>query len=104
MADQVNLTPQAFRELPESAQIVDVRQPWEHEAARLPRSLLIPLDQLPQRLGELDRERTVALYCHHGTRSFMALRFLLQAGFRDVVHLQGGINAYSRMDPTVPRY
>lgn len=99
-----NLSPEQFRDLPEEVQILDVRQPAEHRAARLPRSVLIPLDQLPARLFELDRERPVAVYCHHGSRSFMALRFLQQAGFTQAAHLAGGIAAYSRIDPSIPTY
>lgn len=99
-----NLSPEAFRDLPDSVQILDVRQPVEHRIARLPRSLLIPLDQLPARLGELDPARPVAVYCHHGMRSMSALRFLQQAGFSQVAHLSGGIAAYSRIDPSIPQY
>ncbi len=102
--DNFNLTPEQFRDLPDTVQILDVRQPAEHRAAKLPRSILIPLDQLPARLHELDRDRPVAVYCHHGSRSFMALRFLAQAGFAQVAHLAGGIAAYSRMDPGIPTY
>ncbi len=103
-ADGPNLSPERFRDLPEEVQILDVRQPSEHRAAALPRSILIPLDQLPARLFELDRARPVAVYCHHGSRSFMALRFLQQAGFAQVAHRAGGIAAYSRMDPSIPTY
>ena len=99
-----NLSPEQFRDLPEEVQILDVRQPVEHRAACLPRSVLIPLDQLPGRTSELDPARPVAVYCHHGSRSFIAMRFLMQAGFAPVAHLAGGIAAYSRMDPNVPRY
>ena len=102
--EQQNLSPEQFRELPEEVQILDVRQLAEHRAARLPRSILIPLDQLPMRLQELDRARPVAVYCHHGSRSFFALRFLQQAGFTQVAHLAGGIAAYSRVDPSIPTY
>ena len=99
-----NLSPEQFRDLPEGVQVVDVRQLAEHRAARLPRSILIPLDQLPARVAELDRARPVAVYCHHGSRSFFALQFLKQAGFEQVAHLAGGIAAYSRIDPSIPTY
>jgi rhodanese-related sulfurtransferase len=102
--ENYNLSPEQFRDLPAEVQILDVRQPAEHAAARLPRSILIPLDQLPARISELDPARPVAAYCHHGSRSFFALRYLLQAGFTQVAHLAGGIAAYSRMDPSVPSY
>lgn len=99
------LPPARFRELdPELVQIVDVRQPWEHALARLPGSRLIPLGELADRAGELDPGQPVATYCHRGVRSRFALAILRDLGFRDLAHLTGGIDAYSHLDPTVPRY
>lgn len=101
----VNLPPEAFRQLdPDRVQIVDVREPWEHALARLPGARLIPLGELADRAGELDPARPVAAYCHHGVRSRYALAILRDLGFGDIAHLAGGIDAYSRLDPTVPRY
>lgn len=99
-----DLSPEAFRDLPDSVQRLDVRQPWEYDLARLPGAVLIPLGELAARAGELDPARPVAAYCHHGSRSLSALRLLQSLGFRDLAHLAGGIHAYSRMDPSVPRY
>lgn len=100
-----HLDVQAFRALDlSSAQILDVREPWEYELARIPGALLIPLGELVERVGELDPARPVAVYCHHGMRSLQALRFLRSVGFRDIAHLSGGIDAYSRLDAMVPRY
>jgi rhodanese-related sulfurtransferase len=89
---------------PASVQILDVREPWEYELARIPGAVLIPLGELVARAGELDPDRPVAAYCHHGMRSLQALRFLQSVGFTDLAHLSGGIDAYSRLDPSVPRY
>lgn len=100
----IHLSAEAFRDLPESVQRLDVRERWEHDLAHLPGALLIPLGELADRAGELDRSRPVAAYCHHGARSLHALRILHGEGFRDLAHLAGGIDAYSRMDPSVPRY
>jgi adenylyltransferase/sulfurtransferase len=102
--DGVDLSPEAYRDLPEAVQRVDVREPWEYGLARIPGAVLIPLGELESRLSELDPARPVAAYCHHGMRSLHALRLLQAAGFRDVAHLAGGIDAYSRMDPSVARY
>ncbi len=100
-----DLDPAAFKALdPTQVQILDVRHPWEHDRARLPGALLIPLGELADRLGELDPSRPVATYCHHGVRSLQALRILRNAGFTDLAHLAGGIDAYSRVDSSVPRY
>jgi adenylyltransferase/sulfurtransferase len=88
----------------EDVQLVDVRQPWEAAVASLPGSLLIPLRELPGRLGELDAGRPVITYCHVGQRSAAAAEFLREQGFR-ARSLAGGIDAWSRtVDPDVPRY
>ncbi len=100
-----NLDARAFRALdPALVQLLDVRERWEHDRAHIPGSILIPLGELADRLGELDPARPLAAYCHHGMRSLHALRFLRGAGFSDLAHLSGGIEAYSQMDPSVPRY
>src|SRR5260370_29978583 len=91
----------------ESVCLVDVRKPWEHETAALPNSQLVPLDQLPFRAGEIHPPEGVPIvvYCHHGIRSRSAAALLEHLGFRDVVSLAGGIDAWSRaIDPKVPRY
>jgi sulfur-carrier protein adenylyltransferase/sulfurtransferase len=88
----------------EDVQLVDVREPWEAAIASLPGSLLVPLRQLPDRLGELDPSRPVITYCHAGVRSVQAAEFLREQGFR-ARSLAGGIDAWSRaIDPAVPRY
>jgi rhodanese-related sulfurtransferase len=87
--------------------LIDVRQPWEHEIAALPESVLIPLNDLPIRLQELrppDGAMVVA-YCHHGVRSLTAAAFLERNGFGQVYSLAGGIDAWStEVDAKVPRY
>ncbi|WP_291271483.1 rhodanese-like domain-containing protein [Geothrix sp.] len=100
----IHLSPETYRDLDGTVQRLDVREPWEYDLARIPGAVLIPLGELADRVGELDPTRPVAAYCHHGTRSLYALRFLQGAGFKDLAHLAGGIDAYSRLDPTVPRY
>jgi rhodanese-related sulfurtransferase len=87
--------------------LLDVRQPWEHETAALPDSVLIPLQTLPARLDELrpPEGALVVVYCHHGIRSLNAATFLAQQGVTPVVSLAGGIDAWSRhIDGTMPRY
>jgi molybdopterin/thiamine biosynthesis adenylyltransferase/rhodanese-related sulfurtransferase len=85
--------------------LVDVREPNEYEIARIPDSILIPLNSLPERMSELDSSREIVLSCHTGVRSMRALEFLYQSGFRKLKNLRGGIEAWSRqVDPSVPRY
>jgi len=86
--------------------LLDVRMQWEHRLAALPGSILIPLQDLPGRVAELDalRGREVVVYCHHGQRSLSATAFLRQRGL-DARSLAGGIDRYSAsVDPHIPRY
>ncbi|HRQ87409.1 MAG TPA: molybdopterin-synthase adenylyltransferase MoeB [Bacteroidia bacterium] len=85
--------------------LLDVREPVEFEVARLPGSVLIPVGELPSRLAELDPAAETIVHCKAGGRSAKALQLLLDAGFANACHVQGGINAWSReIDPTVPLY
>lgn len=84
--------------------LLDVREPWEAEIAALPGSVLIPLGELSDRIGELDPDRPVIAYCHGGVRSLHAARKLQDAGLR-VRSIAGGIDGWSRtVDTDVPRY
>ena|SRR2546422_4850652 len=87
--------------------LLDVRQEWEHQLARLQGQALIPLHELPGRLDEVQPGpgAQVVCYCHHGVRSLNAAAILRQAGFANAVSLAGGINLWSQLiDPSVPRY
>jgi rhodanese-related sulfurtransferase len=91
----------------EPVYLVDVRQPWENEYCKLPDSLLIPLPELPARVGEVQPPEgaLVVVYCHHGVRSMSGAAILSDAGFASVASLVGGIDAWSaRVDSKVPRY
>ncbi len=84
--------------------LLDVREPHEYRIANL-NGYLIPLNELPQRLKELDRSKEIIVYCHHGIRSAHAVDFLRQAGFANVKNLAGGIDHWSRtIDSSLPRY
>jgi adenylyltransferase/sulfurtransferase len=85
--------------------LVDVRTPQEWAICRLEGAVLIPLQELPTRIEELDRSREVVVYCHVGVRSAMAVEYLRQRGFALARNLEGGINAWSvEVDPSMPRY
>jgi len=85
--------------------VLDVREPWEFEAARLPGTTLIPMREIPARLSELPADRDLVIMCHHGTRSAHAAQWLARNGFTRVHNLAGGIDAWSRtVDAAVPRY
>jgi len=85
--------------------VIDVREPHEHEIARIEGARLIPLAELPNRLNEVDGNAEIVTHCHHGMRSLKALEILKAAGFSKVRSLKGGIDAWSvNVDPEVPRY
>jgi rhodanese-related sulfurtransferase len=71
-------------------QLIDVRQPHEHEAGRIAGSKLIELSELPAKVGEIERDRPVILYCRSGARSQMATEALSQAGY-DAHNMTGGM-------------
>jgi molybdopterin/thiamine biosynthesis adenylyltransferase/rhodanese-related sulfurtransferase len=85
--------------------LLDVREPFEFEMARIEGANLIPLGELPARWQELDREKEIFVFCHSGVRSERAAEFLRSAGFPKVANVAGGIDAWSEeIDPDVPRY
>jgi len=85
--------------------LLDVREQWEFDLAKLNGSTLIPLATLPQSLDKLKRDAEIVAICHHGMRSADATNFLLQQGFSNVKNLVGGIDAWSaQVDRSVPRY
>ena len=71
--------------------VLDVRTPREHQSHRLPRSLLVPLQELARRIGELDPAGKWLVHCEHGVRSLSACQLLRQAGFTDLRNLRGGL-------------
>ena len=84
--------------------ILDVREPHEYQICNLG-GHLIPLNDLANRVHELDSSREIVAHCKMGGRSAKAVEFLRQAGFTKVHNLAGGINAWAeRVDPKVPKY
>lgn len=84
--------------------ILDVREPHEYQICNLG-GYLIPLNDLPKRVHELDSSREIVVHCKMGGRSAKAADFLRQSGFSKVHNLAGGITAWAdRVDPNVPKY
>jgi sulfur-carrier protein adenylyltransferase/sulfurtransferase len=85
--------------------LIDVREPHEWDIAHIEGARLIPLGQLPERLGELDGHAEIVTHCHHGARSMKALALLKGAGFVRIRSLAGGIDAWAdRIEVGMPRY
>ena len=93
------------RDLGESFTLLDVREPYEYEIARIPGAVLFPLSEIVSRLHELDSSQAYTLSCHHGPRAVQAFHLLRTAGFRKLQILSGGVDAWAaRIDPSMPRY
>jgi len=85
--------------------LIDVREPFEYQIVNLAGASLIPLNTLPNCLGQIDANREIVVYCHHGIRSMHAAYFLYENGFPNVKSLAGGIDQWAiEIDPTVRRY
>jgi molybdopterin/thiamine biosynthesis adenylyltransferase/rhodanese-related sulfurtransferase len=84
--------------------ILDVREPHEYQICNLD-GYLIPLNDLPKRVHELDPSKDLVVHCRSGVRSAKAVEFLQKAGYTKAKNLAGGILAWAdRIDPKVPKY
>jgi adenylyltransferase/sulfurtransferase len=87
--------------------LVDVREPAEYEIVSIPGSVLVPKGEIlsGDALADLPQDRQIVLYCKTGVRSAEALAAVKAAGFRDAVHVQGGVVSWVRnVDPSLPIY
>lgn len=75
--------------------LVDVRTPEEYSLGTIDGAVNIPLDDLRGRLGEIDRDSDVIVFCAVGLRGYLAQRILLGRGYRRVRNLAGGYKTYS---------
>jgi rhodanese-related sulfurtransferase len=87
--------------------LLDCREPHEHELVHISGSTLIPMGQIPERLGELEPRKSdlIVVHCHHGGRSMRVTQWLRNQGFLKVQNMAGGIDAWSlEVDGSLPRY
>jgi len=86
--------------------LLDVREPWEFETARIEGAKLMPMGDVPSRAHhELDPDEPIVVVCHHGVRSLNVTHWLRQQGFEKAQSMRGGIDAWSRaVDGKVPVY
>lgn len=90
----------------ETFTLIDVREPWEYDVAKIEGSKLMPMGDVPGRAHqELDPDERIIAYCHHGVRSLNVVNWLRQQGFEKAQSMSGGIDRWSRVvDPKVPTY
>jgi rhodanese-related sulfurtransferase len=84
--------------------LLDVRERWEFDLARIEGSKLVPMSELERRFSEFDPAAETVVICHHGLRSAYVTQALDRAGFARVVNLEGGLDAYADVDDSVSRY
>jgi rhodanese-related sulfurtransferase len=87
--------------------VLDCRTAEEYAIAKIEGSVLIPMQELAERLSELEpwRDSPIIVHCHHGVRSLRVTHFLREKGFSQAQSMKGGIDAWSvEVDPSVPRY
>ena len=96
----------SMRDAGQEFTMLDVREPWEFEVARIAGSKHIAMGDIPARFNqELDPEDHIVVVCHHGVRSMNVTAWLRQQGFERVQSLRGGIDRWSReIDSSVPLY
>jgi len=108
LPDEVNISVSQLQRRQQQGRrplLVDVRTQREWEICRLQGAQLLPLAELANRWQELDSEREIVVYCHHGHRSARAVDFLRRVGLERARNLTGGIDAWSQeIDPSVPLY
>jgi rhodanese-related sulfurtransferase len=95
------------REVGEAPFVLDVRTHPELDIAKLDFAAHIPMDEIPERVAELEHrlEQEIIVMCHHGGRSARVRDYLVSAGFKNVRNLVGGIEAYAcRIDTSLNRY
>lgn len=89
----------------DTPRLLDVRDEVESQISKLPGATVIPLGQLPGRLAEIDPTQEWVLFCRTGVRSARGAEILLNAGYKNVKNLRGGINAWAReIDPSMLTY
>ncbi|HSD63439.1 MAG TPA: rhodanese-like domain-containing protein [Ignavibacteriaceae bacterium] len=103
-----NLTPQEVKKILDNkngTRLIDVREEWEHRIAKIENSALMPVSSFLSYLDKLNEEDELIIYCHKGVRSANVCNFLAGKGFKNLINLKGGIDAWSKeVDQSVPRY
>jgi rhodanese-related sulfurtransferase len=87
--------------------LLDVREQSEFEIASIEGSMLLPMSEIQQRIGELEphKDKDIVVLCHHGGRSHQVTMWLTQQGYNSVQNMSGGIDVWAQsIDPSIARY
>lgn len=103
-----NLGPQEIKEILDKkngARLIDVREKWEYNIASIENSELMPISIFMGFLDKLNIDDELIIYCHKGIRSASVCNFLADKGYKNLINLKGGIDAWAiEVDPSIPRY
>lgn len=107
MTKEMTIEPQSLLQMMHEEEkffLLDCRETWEHQTARINGATLIPMRTIPQNLEQIPSGVPVIVYCHHGMRSLDVAFWLKEKGV-EAKSLSGGIDRWSQeIDPSVPRY
>lgn len=105
MNKEINAT-EAFNLMQrEDVALIDVREDTELQICKIDGALHIPMNQIPNHLDSLPKDKTFVLFCHHGMRSLHVLQYLEAQGYENLLNLTGGIDAWAtQVDPNMQRY
>ena len=102
------LNPEEAKEIldkDKNVRLIDVREEWENNKAKIKNSELMPLSSFVQMSQDLNKEQKIMVYCHHGIRSLQVCNYLEELGFNNLINLEGGIDAWSKkIDGSIPVY
>lgn len=85
--------------------IIDIREPWENEYARLENTELIPMGEIADKIESFQDEKHKLIYCHHGNRSWHVCSYLASAGIKNLYNLVGGIDRWHyEVDDSIKTY
>ena len=109
MSQPVEIRPQEVKrrlDTGEKLRMIDVREVFEFQQARIDGAELIPMRSVPQALSSLEsEERPIIVFCHHGIRSLQVVSWLREQGVENCTSMAGGIDRWSlEIDSSVPRY
>ena len=102
------MTPKALKQVLESDEqqiLLDVREPYEWDICHIDGAKLLPTSSFDPATSGLDKEAPIYLYCYKGQRSITALKELLNAGYKNLKNLKGGIDLWAEeVDSDMPQY
>ena len=85
--------------------LLDVREPWEFDTCHIDNSTLIPMGQIANKLDQINQDHPIVVICHHGIRSRNIATYLEQNGFKNIINLSGGVDAWANdVDLNMAKY